>query len=130
MASKSKLVNLDAMIKREDFALDDGNTASFDQVGTISVRDFGQAGFLAPSLRKPDFQRETNHWAPEQVCSLLECYVNGDLIPSVILWRSSTGIFVIDGGHRLSVLKAWVEDDYGDGPVSISFFGQTGLHPF
>ena len=126
MASKSKLVNLDAMIKREDFALDDGNlTASFDQVGTISVRDFGQAGFLAPNLRKPDFQRETNHWAPEQVCSLLECYVNGDLIPSVILWRSSTGIFVIDGGHRLSVLKAWVEDDYGDGPVSISFFGHA-----
>lgn len=126
MASKSKLVNLDAMVKREDFALDDGNiTSSFDQIGTISVRDFGQAGFLAPSLRKPDFQRETNHWTPEQVCSLLECYVNGDLIPSVILWRSSTGIFVIDGGHRLSVLKAWVEDDYGDGPVSISFFGHS-----
>ncbi len=73
MASKSKLVNLDAMIKREDFALDDGNlTASFNQVDTISVRDFGQTGFLAPNLRKPDFQRETNHWTPEQVCSLLE----------------------------------------------------------
>ena len=126
MASKSKLVNLDAMIRREDFAVNDSNmTTSFDQISTISVRDFGQNGLLALSLRKPDFQRETNHWTPEQVCSLLECYVNGDLIPSVILWRSSTGIFVIDGGHRLSVLRAWVEDDYGDGPVSLSFFGHT-----
>lgn len=55
--------------------------------------------------------------------SLLECFVNGDLIPSVILWQSPTYLFVIDGGHRLSVLRAWVEDDYGDGPTSETFFG-------
>ncbi len=65
----------------------------------------------------------SNHWRPEQVCSLLECFVNGDLIPSVILWQSPTCLFVIDGGHRLSVLRAWVEDDYGDGPISQPFFG-------
>ena len=41
----------------------------------------------------------------------------------MILWRSSTCLFVIDGGHRLSVLRAWIEDDYGDGPVSQPFFG-------
>lgn len=33
-------------------------------------------------------------------------------------------IFVVDGGHRLSVLKAWVEDDYWDGPISYAFFGK------
>jgi len=49
--------------------------------------------------------------------------VNGDLIPSVILWQSPTFLFVIDGGHRLSVLKAWIDDDYGDGPTSQPFFG-------
>lgn len=88
------------------------------------MRDFLPSG-LTHLLRKPDFQRETNHWDPDQVTSLLECYANGDLIPSVILWRSSTVVFVIDGGHRLSVLRAWVEDDYGDGPISRVFFGDA-----
>ena len=32
-------------------------------------------------------------------------------------------IFVIDGGHRLSSLRAWMLDDYGDGPLSLAFCG-------
>lgn len=123
MASRSSLVNLDAMILREDFALADGDASIYEKVNTISLRDFTQGGLLGPNLRKPDFQRETNHWDPEQIASLLECFVNGDLIPSVILWQSPTNIFVIDGGHRLSVLKSWILDDYGDGPASQNFFG-------
>ena len=117
------LVNLDAMIARADFSGQEEPTTSFDNIASISVRDFTPAGMIGPHLRKPDFQRETNHWTPEQVVSLLECYVNGDLIPSVILWRSNSHVFVIDGGHRLSVLRAWVEDDYGDGPISQPYFG-------
>lgn len=124
MASRSNLVNLDAMIKREDFATASTDDFSFDTVSTISIRDFTRGALLGPSLRKPDFQRETNHWSPDQVVSLLECFVNGDLIPSVILWKSPTHLFVIDGGHRLSVLKAWIEDDYGDGPISYTYFGR------
>lgn len=123
MASRSSLVNLDAMILREDFALADGDASIYEKVNTISLRDFTKGGLLGPNLRKPDFQRETNHWNPEQIASLLECFVNGDLIPSVILWQSPTNIFVIDGGHRLSVLKSWILDDYGDGPASHTFFG-------
>lgn len=124
MALRSNLVNLDAMIKREDFATADASpSSSFENVSTISIRDFTVGGLIGPSLRKPDFQRETNHWRPEQVASLIECFVNGDLIPSVILWQSPTYLFVIDGGHRLSALRAWVEDDYGDGPTSQAFFG-------
>lgn len=124
MSKATNLVNLDAMIKREDFAASGNeNTSSYEQVQTISLREFTEGGLVGPSLRKPDFQRETNHWRPEQICSLLECFVDGDLIPSVILWQSPTCLFVIDGGHRLSVLRAWVEDDYGDGPISQSFFG-------
>lgn len=123
MAVRTNLVNLDAMIKREDFATFDSDQPTFETVDKISIRDFTKGGLMGPSLRKPDFQRETNHWNPEQVVSLLECFVNGDLIPSVILWQSQTHLFVIDGGHRLSVLKAWVEDDYGDGPLSQAFFG-------
>lgn len=123
MAGKTNLVNLDAMILREDFALADGDASLFEKVQTISLRDFTTGGLMGPSLRKPDFQRETNHWVPDQVASLLECYVNGDLIPSVILWHSPTNVFVIDGGHRLSALRAWIIDDYCDGPTSQSFFG-------
>src|SRR4030095_1598636 len=118
MAAKSKLVNLDAMIPREDFALDDDKTStSYEKFTSITVRDLKPDGLIRPILRKPDFQRETNHWSPEQVVSLLECFVNGDLIPSVIVWKSPTCLFVIDGGHRLSAIRAWIEDDYGDGPV-------------
>jgi hypothetical protein len=124
MAKATSLVNLDAMISREDFAASsDDSSSSYENVQTLSLREFTEGGLIGPNLRKPDFQRETNHWRPEQVCSLLECFVNGDLIPSVILWQSPTCLFVIDGGHRLSVLRAWIEDDYGDGPISQPFFG-------
>lgn len=123
MSQRTNLVNLDAMIKREDFATEGVDSSSFENVSTISLRDFTKGGLIGPNLKKPDFQRETNHWTPSQVVSLLECFVNGDLIPSVILWQSPLFLFVIDGGHRLSVLRAWVEDDYGDGPISQTFFG-------
>lgn len=124
MSNRANLVNLDAMITREDFAIKSSQSSPhYDKQDKISVRDFAYDGLLGFLLRKPDFQRETNHWTPEQVVSLLECYVEGDLIPSVILWQSETATFVIDGGHRLSVLRAWVEDDYGDGHLSLSYFG-------
>ena len=124
MAGKSNLVNLDAMIKRADFALhENDDNLNFEQFNTIPARELISGGLTGAILRKPDFQRETSHWDPEQVVSLLECYINGDLIPSVILWRSPTYLFVIDGGHRLSVLRAWMEDDYGDGQISHKMFG-------
>jgi hypothetical protein len=123
MAGRANLVNLDAMIKRADFASEEAEESLFENVSTISVRDFTKGGLIGPNLRKPDFQRETNHWNPQQVVSLLECFTSGDLIPSVILWQSPTYLFVIDGGHRLSVLRAWIEDDYGDGPLSQAYFG-------
>jgi hypothetical protein len=120
---RSNLVNLDAMITRADFAAEESEQTHVETVASISVRDFTRGALIGPSLRKPDFQRETNHWSPEQITSFLECYVTGELIPSVILWKSPAYLFVIDGGHRLSVLRAWIEDDYGDGPLSRAFFG-------
>ncbi|SFD61587.1 GmrSD restriction endonuclease domain-containing protein [Pseudoalteromonas denitrificans] len=115
-----KHVNLDAMFGREDFACEDNGLTSYDKIDKISVRSLKS---FARVLKKPDFQRETNHWTPHQVAYLLECYVTGDLIPSVILWQSNSNIFVIDGGHRLSALRAWVEDDYGDRHLSQKMFG-------
>jgi len=117
-------VNLDALIPRADFGANSEIDDTFDYFNMISISDFGKGSLKGPNFRKPDFQRETNHWSPEQVVSLLESFVNGDLVPSVILWKSPTYLFVIDGGHRLSVLKAWVEDDYGDGTISYDYFGR------
>lgn len=123
MATRTNLVNLDAMLKRADFATEKSDSASFEKFNSIPARDLASGAPIASLLRKPDFQRETNHWTPDQVVSLLECYINGDLIPSVILWKSPSYLFVIDGGHRLSVLRAWIEDDYGDGQISHKLFG-------
>ena len=119
------LVNLDAMIARADFAQLNDDENEYETIDKISIHHFTSDGLTGKILRKPDFQRETNHWTPEQVFSLLKCFVHGDLIPSVILWKSPTYIFVIDGGHRLSVLKSWVEDDYGDQHISSKYFGDA-----
>src|SRR5262249_7845367 len=73
-------------------------------------------------LRKPDFQRETNHWTPDQIATLVASFLDNEVIPSLILWKSPNYIFVIDGGHRLSALRAWREDDYGDRAISGAFY--------
>lgn len=46
MAGKSNLVNLDAMIKREDFAAGDGDNSSFETINNISVRDLVSGALL------------------------------------------------------------------------------------
>ena len=117
-----KLVNLDAMIPRADFAIIEDNEIYADDLKSIGPRDFRPEG-LMPLLRKPDFQRETNHWSSAQVLLLIQSFIESDLIPSVILWKAQGSIFVIDRGHRLSVLRAWIEDDYGDRAISQKFFG-------
>ncbi len=89
----------------------------------MGLSQLDQGSFLIPSLRKPDFQRETNQWTPEQVVIFLKSFLDNELIPSVILWKSPGKIFVIDGAHRLSVLIAWIRDDYGDGTLSTKFYG-------
>lgn len=67
-------------------------------------------------LRKPDFQRSTSAWTPEDCVDLLEAVIEEQVVPSIILWRSpDKKVYVLDGGHRISVLLAWVLDDWGDG---------------
>ncbi|MGK3206742.1 HNH endonuclease family protein [Amycolatopsis sp. MEPSY49] len=121
----ASLVNLDALILREDFE------ATTDEPGqpnlltaTMKISDLGAENIVYSVLRKPDFQRETANWTPRKVAELVRSFLDGDLIPSVILWRSpsSGNIFVIDGAHRLSALIAWVQDDYGDSHNSLRFF--------
>lgn len=120
MAAKPKaVVNLDALIKRADLAAP-GEAA--EDITSLSIAGLEPTGFLYPALRKPDFQRETAGWTPEQVADLIGTFARRDLIPAVILWRAGQNVFVIDGAHRLSALIAWVHDDYGDKEVSRKFF--------
>lgn len=118
------LVNLDALIPREDFEEARSNPLQqHDLPKELRLSDL-ISSINRSAWRKPDFQRETAYWKPETVAEFIRNYVSGDLIPSVVLWRSPTtgDIFVIDGAHRLSTLLAWVEDDYGDRSHSRAFF--------
>lgn len=116
-------VFLDAMVPRANFAaIDEDKNLAGSLVASLSIETLKKEGFLVPNLRKPDFQRETNHWVPEQISTFVKSFLDGDLIPSIILWKSNSHIFVIDGAHRLSALRAWIEDDYGDGDLSRKFY--------
>ncbi len=116
-------VNLDALIPREDFEVLEATKPNTVRT-TISVRDLQKGDFFFESIRKPDFQRETNEWNINRIVELVRSFINGDLIPAIILWQSNSKyIFVIDGSHRLSALAAWINDDYGDGEISKTFYG-------
>ena len=117
-------VNLDAMIPRADFCESDDAAAQSEKILSLGLSQLGSESFLVPSLRKPDFQRETNQWTIEQVVIFLKSFLDNELVPSVILWKSPGNIFVIDGAHRLSVLMAWIRDDYGDGAITKRFYDQ------
>lgn len=114
--------NLDALIPREDFEVLDEGTAEHTLRDTIDISSLEKGHFFYESLRKPDFQRETANWPPEKALEFVRNFLDGDLVPAVILWQSQGNTFVIDGAHRLSALIAWVHDDYGDGLKSMKFF--------
>lgn len=119
-------VNLDALIPREDFDVEIVHNTSHSLGDKLKVSELVRGhGFFYSSLRKPDFQRETSDWDPEKISSFIKSFIDGDLIPSIILWQAGQYIFVIDGAHRLSALISWVNDDYGDGFISNSFFNHT-----
>src|SRR5690242_6423416 len=105
-------VNLDALIPREDFEIEPSPSQATAN-STFQIRDLEASSFAYAVLRKPDFQRETSEWGPEKVVSFVESFLDGDLIPALILWQAGNQVFVIDGAHRLSALIAWVQDDYG-----------------
>ncbi len=121
-------VTMDAMIPREDFAYQ-GDEFILDLSRDFPISNLAKESPLLRLLRKPDFQRETNHWTPEQTAIFIESFLDNEVIPSLILWKSPTFIFVIDGGHRLSALRAWMEDDYGDRTISREFYnGEISAH--
>ena len=136
-------VVLDALIPREDFEIvsDIGNGGNTRNKTTLSIEDLKYDSFFFAALRKPIFQRETNEWDPKKICAMIESFVDGELIPAIILWRNQSGyIFVIDGAHRLSSLGAWMQiplhritDSASNGsvfPVVTEHFSASSDHAF
>lgn len=126
MANSSDLrVHLDHLLIRESLRwvepkLDkDGRSQPFRSPLTkLRYQDLDdrERNTIFPLLRKPDFQRETSAWTPEDCVSLLESIISGLIIPSLIVWKSPENnyLYVLDGAHRLSVMRAWILDDWGD----------------
>ena len=113
-------VYLDYHIRRENFryvghrGFDQSSSEDNDRVSEFRLRDIADDWFS--KLRKPDFQRETNSWTPEGCFNLIDSLCRQDVIPGIIVWKSSDSgnIYVVDGAHRLSVIRAWMMDDWGD----------------
>lgn len=114
-------VNLDALIYREAFEVLEPTSSSVS-TQTLQIRNLEPGDFFYNVVRKPDFQRETSDWPSDKIVGFVKSFLEGDLIPALILWQAGSQIFVIDGAHRLSALIAWVHDDYGDGRTSKRFF--------
>jgi hypothetical protein len=116
----TSIVNLDALIQRDDFRVKSGG-ADYSRRDKIAITDIEPKAFMYLALRKPDFQRETANWSPQKIQDFVKTFLDGDLVPAIILWAAGETVFVIDGAHRLSALIAWVQDDYGDGGTSREF---------
>ena len=58
----AKKVNLDALIPREDFEVKDSEASPTSKSLNLRVTDLEVGSFFFGSLRKPDFQRESNEW--------------------------------------------------------------------
>lgn len=119
MATEPLRVYLDHLIKRDNLRyrrskekMSSGNTSM------LRMSDlFGDhSSARAKALRKPDFQRRTWSWTAENCVSLLDSIVNEQVVPSIIMWASPDNEFdyVLDGGHRISVVLAWLNNDWGD----------------
>ncbi|WP_082075408.1 HNH endonuclease signature motif containing protein [Pseudomonas sp. 2(2015)] len=116
-------VHLDHLIKRQSLRYKNPQKNEFQDYvapqksdSNIRFSDIQEEDRWFSRLVKPDFQRATCAWTPEGCVNFLTSVIRRRIIPSIILWRnSSTGfVYVLDGAHRLSVLRAWMIDDWGD----------------
>jgi hypothetical protein len=124
------LVNLDALIRRENFEIlkETTESATGREFNEVRIEDLQSDSGTFQYFRKPDFQRVTADWTPERIVDFVASFLDRKFIPALIMWWSQIGgkIFVIDGSHRLSALIAWVNNDYGDGPnLSAKLFGAS-----
>jgi hypothetical protein len=116
----TNVVNLDGLIPRDDFDIDASKGGDFNRGDRLKITDLEPKAFMYTAMRKPNFQRETANWSPDKIQDFIKTFLDGDLVPAIILWGAGETVFVIDGAHRLSALIAWVQNDYGDEDTSMS----------
>ena len=119
MAKEDLKVYLDHLIKRENLRFHRSREiVSSSGMPTLRMGDLfrDHPSSRANSLRKPDFQRTTWSWTAEDCVSLLDSIINEQVIPSIIMWTSPENgyDYVLDGGHRISVVLARLNDNWGD----------------
>lgn len=118
---ESNKVHLDHLIPRLSIRYLQSNdtdnfTSSITRISDPHIRYNDIKGEWFEKLKKPDFQRETNAWSPDQCKDFIESVFLGQIIPSIILWKSNENgmTYILDGAHRLSVIRGWLTDDWGD----------------
>ena len=102
--TQTHLVNLDALIRREDFESGDAISGPGEPIFKLS--ELERTALYFSVLRKPDFQRDTMDWSPQMIVEFVKSFLDGEVIPALILWHSKTTgkVFTIDGAHRLILL--------------------------
>lgn len=129
--SERLFVHLDHLILREDIFYTSPKTSSLPERNikkdeVIRYVDIQDNRALFSRLRKPDFQRQTNSWTPEKCVDFLDSVLRGWLVPHIILWKKpgTETRYVLDGAHRVSVVKAWMADDWGDSGSAKSHYAK------
>ena len=97
-------VFLDAMIMRADFGDIPEKEEATTKIVSLSLEGLKSTSYLVHQLRKPDFQRETNHWTPLQVVTFLKSFLDRELVLSIILGsrRAMRLSLMVDTGSALS----------------------------
>ena len=132
MAKSNLKVYLDHHIRRDNLLYKqslrevDTTEETIERSRHLTVRDLYGEKSKARLLRKPDFQRATWAWTPNDCADLLDSVLQEQVVPSVIMWLSpDSDWYVLDGGHRISVLLAWIKDDWGDRVSSAEYNDPT-----
>ncbi|MDM1328931.1 MULTISPECIES: HNH endonuclease [Acinetobacter] len=84
----------------------------------ISLTDFAEHPII-DRLYKADNQRSTECWSVEEIHGFIDdCLMDRNVNLSILYWKDTNeNLYVIDGGHRLSIIYAWVKRYFADEQV-------------
>jgi len=99
----TNVVNLDALIPREDLAIKGDPSTAPARTTTIRVSDLESVAFFFSALRKPDFQRETSNWTPQKIADFVKTFLDEELIRS---------LSIIAGALGERAVEVWYTSEY------------------
>jgi len=87
----------------------------------VELKDF-ELNPIIKCLYKADNQRSTEYWCLDEIIEFIwECLSNPNTWLTVLYWKDEHGnIYIIDGGHRISLLLAWSLRYFADEQVDDS----------